>query len=72
MIQFNKEAENWLSDDSEFKFSRSIPLPGLSRDYGDVRATEDGRVCLLVLGTACESTQQSINREALVDRMRNK
>ncbi|KAI0870107.1 purine nucleoside permease [Hypoxylon argillaceum] len=57
---FNKEAENWLSDDSEFKFSRSIPLPGLSRDYGDVRATEDGRVCLLVLGTALINAALSV------------
>ncbi|KAF2964109.1 hypothetical protein GQX73_g9472 [Xylaria multiplex] len=49
---FDKEADNWLSNDSDFAFSRSIPLPGLTPGYGHVHSTEDGRVCLLILGTA--------------------
>ncbi|GAP89479.1 putative purine nucleoside permease [Rosellinia necatrix] len=60
LAMFHKEAENWLSGDSEFNFSRSVPLPGLSRGYGDVKVTEDGRVCLLILGTALINAALSI------------
>ncbi|KAK2594409.1 hypothetical protein QQS21_007863 [Conoideocrella luteorostrata] len=49
-----EEADNWLSDESAVKFTRKIPLLGLSRGFGDVHSTADGSVCLLIVGTARE------------------
>ncbi|KAI0532594.1 purine nucleoside permease [Xylaria digitata] len=60
LAMFDKEADNWLSDDSDFTFSRSIPLPGLTRGYGHVHSTEGGQVCLLILGTALINAALSI------------
>ncbi|OAQ60210.2 purine nucleoside permease [Pochonia chlamydosporia 170] len=56
-----EEADHWLSNDATVKLSRKIPLPGLSRGFGDVHSTADGSVCLLIVGTALINAALSVN-----------
>ncbi|UPK93591.1 hypothetical protein LCI18_004526 [Fusarium solani-melongenae] len=56
-----EEADNWLSDESHVQLTRKISLPGLSRGFGDVHSTEDGSVCLLIVGTALINAALSVN-----------
>ncbi|CAN9197442.1 unnamed protein product [Alternaria alternata] len=51
LAMFDKEAENWLSDDSPIKFERSFTLPGLSKGYDKVYCTRDETICLAIMGT---------------------
>ncbi|KAI0096421.1 purine nucleoside permease [Nemania sp. FL0031] len=57
-----KEAANWLSSDSALKFTRKIPLSGLSRGYGDIYCTADSAVCLLIVGTGLINAALTVSR----------
>ncbi|KAI9157909.1 purine nucleoside permease [Paramyrothecium foliicola] len=61
LVMFQPEADNWLSEDSAIKLTRKIPLPGLTRGFENVHLTEDGTVCLLVVGTALINAALSIS-----------
>ncbi|QPC73105.1 hypothetical protein HYE68_003857 [Fusarium pseudograminearum] len=56
-----QEADNWLSSESQVQLTRKVPLPGLSRGFGHVHSTEDGSVCLLIVGTALINAALTVN-----------
>ncbi|KAM5380868.1 hypothetical protein ACJZ2D_003392 [Fusarium nematophilum] len=59
--KFHEESRNWLSPSSALQFPRKVAVPGLARGYKQVHVTEDGQVCLLVVGMALINAALSIS-----------